>query len=180
MKFNFSFKEKIVIAVIFQLFIIFVLIFGNLFMTSSGNEIFLKIESLEKDYRLEQNYLDIGYSISTISGDYEDMFKSDDIVYVILEKSSQNNQYEFKSIQKDKPNSGIFIKGKIAYSVYCSEDYFRYYNYECEITVIYGIESFFVPNTEPYLVEGNKYAKIMINKDGEAILKGIYINDKKI
>jgi uncharacterized membrane-anchored protein len=180
MQINFSFKEKIVILIVFQLIIIFGLILINLSAVSSGNEVFLEIESLEKNYSFSQNYLDIEYDISSLSDAYDTEFKRDEVVYVILEKNSQNNYYGFKSVQKDKPLSGVFIKGKVAYSNYCSE-YLKYYYYEeCTLEVTYGIESFFVPNTTPYVVDGNKYAKVMIDQDGRAILRGIYIDSKKI
>ena len=175
-KMKFSFKEKIAIVVGFQLIIIFSLIFVNFLTTSSGKEILIEIKSLHKQTKLGQEYLSIEYNISNLKRNNSDEFERDDIVYVILENDPQNNLYVFKSIQKDKPSDGVFIRGKVNYKAYCSD----FNKYDCFMNVIYGIESFFAPNIDPYDLNGDNYAKILIDKNGGATLKEVYNNNKKL
>ncbi len=172
-----NFKEKIIIVVIFQLIVIFSLIFINSLAISSGKEVLIEIESLSKQSRFGQEYLDIEYTISNIEREDKDEFEKDDVVYVVLESNSQNNLHVFKSIQKDKPSEGTFIRGKVSYKKYCSG--FNY-KYNCSINIVYGIESFFMPNVNLYDLNGDGYAKILIDKDGGSTLKEVYINNKKL
>ena len=176
-KMKFNFKEKIAIMVFFQLIIIFSLIFFNFLTISSGKEVLIEIEYLRKQSKFGQEYLDIKYSISSLEKVYENELQKSDIVYVVLEKNLHDDFYGFKSIQKNKPNEGVFIKGKVNYKSYCPD---LYNKHGCLTNIIYGIESFFMPNMDSFDLDDDKYAKILIDKNGGATLKEVYINNKKL
>lgn len=174
-------EKRFIIAIIVQLGIIFGIIIFKIAVLTSGTDILLRITNVlfegtqvnNKDLlKLRGEYLTFSYEISNLSFDLfiYSPIKNGDTVYVPLK---QQGKYWIAvyGIQKTKPiNEGkIFIKGKILNSN------------NNTVQLVYGIEDYFIPEkTDKNFILGGQEvaAKISIDKNGNAVLKQIYVNDK--
>jgi uncharacterized membrane-anchored protein len=165
-------QTKFIIAIAIQLVIIFSIIIFKMAVLAGGTEVLLKIEPVDPRDLLRGDYLTFSYEISNLASEFFNYspIKDDETVYVPLTRQGKYWVATF-GVQKTKPvNDGkIFIKGKIANS------------YGNRIHVIYGIEDYFIPegSGQDFTFWSQEItAKIHIDKNGNAVLKQIYVNDK--
>lgn len=153
-----------------------------------GKTVFLKVMPIDPRDLFRGDYVILDYEISQINehqkilGSYggyieQESLKNGETVYVKLEKDG--SVYKAGDIYKDTPKKGIFIKGKVTKK----QRFFGLNN--SNFTIIYGIENFFVPEGEGLYIEeqreiNNLYAEIKINSYGNATIKNLYIENKKV
>ncbi|GEM_PF-251009 len=170
MKINLSLSVKFLIAVAVQLVIAMGLVVFNASLLARGAEVLLPIEPFDPRDLLRGDYVTLQYEISRIKNDLiideSQSIKRNDIVYLVLEK--KNNYWIAKSLTRNEPDQGIFIKGNVK-SVYA---------YNSTISITYGIEQYFVPEgtggeLEKKMRSQQAFAKVVVDKNGKAILKDI-------
>ncbi len=161
---------KILLAVALQVFIILSIVVFKYFIISAGVEVILKVQPIDPRDPLRGDYITFTYNISRLPNYLakSENLKIGDVVYVSLREG--RTYWTAYKISKRKPdfNDSVFIKGKVE-SV--GED----------LSIIYGIEEYFIPeNTGRNFSFINKFvtAKIFLNKNGNAVLKQIYVNNK--
>ncbi|MCP4675192.1 MAG: GDYXXLXY domain-containing protein [Deltaproteobacteria bacterium] len=141
----------------------------------SGKEVKLKIEPVDPRSLFRGQYARLNYDIGSIparklvvagAGKIEEL-RLGEIVYVSLEKSG--DLHHVKSIQLDKPDSGVFIRGRLEHEHTISQD--------TDIQVKYGIEAFFASPKKAIEVERQARsrdsivtARVMIAPNGKASL----------
>lgn len=97
-----------------------------------GTPITLKTAPVDPRSLFRGNYVRLNYDISTISSlDTFQTFKDGEIIYVTLKKDDE--YLVATSLHRDKPLSGIFIRGRIAHA---TAGGYR---------IKYGIEAYFMP-----------------------------------
>lgn len=161
---------KILLAVGLQVFIILSVVVFKYFIITDGVEVILKVQPTDPRDPLRGDYITFTYNISRLPSYLAkgESLKIGDVVYVSLREGK--TYWTAYKISKQKPDfkDSIFIKGKVE-SV--SED----------LSIIYGIEEYFIPeNSGENFSFINKFitAKIFIDKNGNAVFKQIYINNK--
>lgn len=181
----FTKQTKFILAIALQVVIIFAIIIFKLSVLSGGTEVFLRIEPVDPRDYLRGDYIDFRYNISVLDSYYaqENQIRNGDTVYVVLRETNKNSYAE--SVQKSRPiGNKLFIKGKVESGG--SETDFdsssRKYNANLpKLHIIYGIEQYFIPEGT-----GRNFnfprkelaAQVVIDDNGNALLKQIYIDDK--
>ncbi len=173
-------KNKILIflgLVLFQIFLIFVSLFY--FSYFFQKEILLKLQPIVDPRSLFQgNYLFLNYEISYLrKNSYQGPqdFSPGERIFVILKKV--NEHYSAKAVSKTLPKNEIFLKGEV------------FSNYRGNLRIIYGIETYFVPESKAREIEKKLrefqrktdiYVKIKVDNKGNALVKEILVGKTKI
>jgi len=165
-------QTKFIIAIVIQLIIIFGIIIFKMAVLTRGTEVLLRIAPVDPRDPLRGDYLTFSYEISNLDSylfNYSPVSEGD-TVYVPLKQQGKYWTAAF-GVQKTKPigEEKIFLRGTVS-TVYTNR-----------IHIIYGIEDYFIPEgTGQNFTFWNKEvaAKVSIDKNGNAVLKQIYINDK--
>lgn len=173
-------RNKFIIAIGVQVGIIFFIIFFKLLILTGGEEVLLKIRPVDPRDPFRGDYITFQYDISWIRGKSsfyslvsQEKIKYGDRIYIPLVKKG-NYWIKNGSVNKDKPNAGIFIKGVIKDIKWGSD-------LPEEIFVSYGIEEYFIPENSGRNVNFNRqdaFAKVVLDKNGNAVLKSVYVNGK--
>lgn len=172
-------RNKFIVAIGVQVGIIFFIIFLKLLILTGGEEVLLKIRPVDPRDPFRGDYITFQYDISRIKGNsfqslgLQEKIKYGDKIYVPLVKKG-NYWIKNGSVSKDKPNAGIFINGTI-------KDIKWGENLPEEIFISYGIEEYFIPENSGRGVNFNgldTFAKVVLDKSGNAVLKSIYVNGK--
>lgn len=163
------------IAIGLQLLVVLSLIIFNANLLISGKEIILQIEPVDPRDFIRGDYITFQYEISSLPdslyGGDPDELKSGSRVYVTLENAGE--YWVAKKITKEKPKQeGLFINGNVLYS---------YSN----IRIDYGIEDYFIPEgagkaISEKLRTKDAYAKVVVDKSGNAVLKDLIFKDKLV
>ena len=173
-------QNKFFLAVGFQLMVIIIMIIFKSSILVGGTEIKLKIMPVDPRDLLRGDYVTFDYDISNLDAYYfYDLEVSEgDNIYVSLEekfdsniRSSKYNYYDVVRVSKNKPKGdSIILKGKIA--SYGGGDIVR---------VKYGIEEYFVPEGKGQInfAGRNVMVGVVVNKDGNAVLKNVYMDGEK-
>lgn len=168
-------KTKVValltIAVIFQLLVLVGMVTLAASPMWTGKEV--KINTVPVDPRslFRGNYARLRYEISEVEIPKEltkKKIRNGEIIYTLLQPD-ENNIYSFKNISLDKPETGIFLRGRVSQK--------RYYESHHRYQVKYGIEAYFAPKDKALALEKKLreegIAVLMISKSGKARLKEI-------
>jgi len=193
---------KFSIALGLQILIILVIIIFKVAQFTGGTEVLLKLAPIDPRDPLRGDYLNLRYDISSVSGLGGQALKNGDVVYVPLQKSGSFwIAGPSGGLQKNKPaqtdSNTVYIKGTIMNGGQDS-GLFGYYN-TGSFTIKYNIESYFVPegkgNTweltswsrcygdttcldNANLPENQPFAKVVVDDNGDAVLKQLYIDGK--
>ncbi len=200
-------KIKFIIAIIAQITIILVMVLLKLSVLKDSTDVLLKIKPVDPRDALRGDYITFQYDISNINGghlmeqpdgsyapqeikDEDGKIKIGDTVYVPLQKIDNyydlNYDYNAATL-KEKPTDGrLFIKGVISGGGKTEKDYVLNSEMfspptDSDFTISYGIEEYFIPeNAGRNFSFFNKeiFAKVAIDKDGNAVLKQIYVDGK--
>lgn len=178
-------QTKFILAIILQILIIFAIIIFKVAVLTGGTEVLLKIEPIDPRDPLRGDYATFQYSISNLDSYLfnNEQVKNSDTVYVILRQSGK--YWIAQKTQKTKPTTDdqIFIKGKIVSGGLESQSEFfpqQHFN-RSRIHIIYGIEEYYIPEGEGRgfsFWNKEATAKVSVDKNGNAVLKQIYIDDK--
>ena len=165
-------QTKFIIAIAIQLVIIFSIIISKTAVLTGGIDVLLRIEPVDPRDPLRGDHLTFSYEISNLDSylfNYSPI-RDGDTVYVPLKQQGRYWTAVF-GVQKTKPidKKEIFIKGKISSS------------YGNKIHIIYGIEDYFIPEgtgQDFTFWRQEIAARVSVDKNGNAVLKKIYVNDK--
>lgn len=122
-------KLILVIVVLVSLALLFILFAFWPILT--GTKILLETKLITSESLVKENYLLIEYSLNTIPA--MPSAESGDNIYVTIQKN-QKGIWEYRSASDSRPNSGIFIKGRVKYID------------GNNMHVEYGIEKYFLGN----------------------------------
>src|SRR3989338_6707069 len=169
-------RNKFIIAIAIQTAILFFIVLFKLLILSGGEEVFLKIRPVDPRDPFRGDYITFQYDISRIKGslfDSSEKIKYGDKIYIPLLKR-KNYHVAANRISKNKPDTGMFIKGTV-------NDVRQKGDSLDEVFVSYGIEEYFIPENSGRNVNfngQNTFAKIVLDKNGNAVLKNVYVNGK--
>jgi uncharacterized membrane-anchored protein len=161
----------LVIIPVFWLLIIGVIIAIKEFTLITGNEIVLKVIPVDPRDLFRGDYVILRYDISRIDTSYlkEENVSIGSTVYVVL--NTDNKHATIKSVQLNKPESGVFIQGKVKGISSGS------------LTVEYGIESYFVPEGKGKYIESIIHdidVVVSVDSSGNTVIKELYYDSQTI
>ena len=163
-------KKYIYFIIGFWLVISLVIVLYNEIPFLSAETVYLKTRPYDPRDILKGDYVRLVYDINNIS-DTKNIIENNghNGVYVILKKDNRNIA-KFYDYSSKRPKEGLFIKGNFDGWSYNKNH--RTYKFK------YGIENYFTSsknakNYEQDLINGG-YAEIIINKHGNARIKGVY------
>jgi uncharacterized membrane-anchored protein len=163
-------RTKFILAGALQVAIIAAMIIVKMAILGNGTEVLLPIMPVDPRDMLRGDYIDLSYRISNIPSYMQEgqPYKSGETVYVVLRPTEGKSFAE--KIQKTKPTAEtIFIKGRVV-SNYGS------------LNVKYGIEQYFIPEGKGQRINSaitnNSVAVVVIDSNGNAVLKHLLVNNK--
>jgi uncharacterized membrane-anchored protein len=170
-----KFMKKPIIIALFCAIALQVLVLIGMYLLSVaplwiGTEVKIKTVPVDPRSLFRGNYARLRYDISTIPSkhlsDSKDL-RNGEVVYVNLKKAP-TGLYEFLSASSAKPDTGIFLKGRLQNHRYENRDQLR---------ITYGIEAFFAPKDKAIALEKtltkNGIAVLMVSSSGKAQLKEV-------
>lgn len=158
------------LVVAFQIAVLAAEYLGAVFPLWTGEEIRLKTVPVDPRSLFMGNYARLNYSISAITlkdwGGKEEGPRNGEFVYVRL-RQGEDGLYSFDGAGREKPEDGIFIRGRL-HDVRWPER---------KSGVRYGIEAFFAPEKKAQSLEKEVrqggIAVVMVAKNGKATLKDV-------
>lgn len=176
-------QTKFILAIALQAVIIFAIIIFKLSVLASGTEVLLRIAPVDPRDLLRGDYATFQYDISNLYFYYflEQQIRNGDTVYVVLHQAGK--YWMAQRVQKTKPiGNELFIKGRVESGGLESQtDPLAYQNFDdSRLHIIYGIEQYFIPEGKGQnfnFQNKESAATVVIDDDGNAVLKKIYVND---
>jgi len=167
-------NKKVFLAIgIFWLVIILGFVVFKEFTLKTGEELMLKTRPVDPRDLFRGDYIVLDYEISRL--DINSLqtdaisFNESDRVYVAL--SNEEGYGIASGVYKNRPK-GLFLKGTVKRTD------------GSQITIEYGIESYFVPEGEGLEIQRQSRrgleAKVAIDKFGNAVLKSIFLNGNEV
>ena len=168
-------NKKLVLVIIF---IWFSIVFGWVIKseyTLQGKEVLLKTIPVDPRDLLMGDYVILNYEIGHVDSSVAANYNMNSVIYSIL-KVNEKNVASIEKITNKKPESGLFLKGKIKK---CNTNIPLLKMGKC---IQYGIESYYVQEKTGIDIEkslqNDALVKIAIDKNGNAKVKG-FIQNKK-
>ncbi len=159
-------KKKLFMEIaVFWLIIIVGFIAIKEYTSQTGKEVILKTRPVDPRDLFRGDYVTLNYEIGSVD---VSNFNDGDTVYVGLQVDE--NGYGDSTGAYRNPPEGLFIKGKVKKSPFGRSN------------VVFGIESYFVPEGKGWVIERNRNleGKVAIDKSGNAVLKAILIDGEEI
>lgn len=161
-------KKKIfIIILVFWVVIIGSFIGFKEFTLRTGKAVLLKTVPVDPRDLFRGDYVVLEYEISTINAlnmSYKSHdFKEKDKIYVLLNVDHKKIAIAI-DIDKKKPEEAFFIQGTVTDI------------YKDNLSINYGIESYFVPEGEGLEIErklGQTYAEVAIDSFGKSAVKSL-------
>jgi uncharacterized membrane-anchored protein len=168
-----------VIVAIIQLAVPTKMIYNYEHILSKGKHYKFQIAPIDPSDPFRGKYINIRIKESWFKADKINIWKYNEVIYVLLDSNNTNGFVWIKSITKVKPESNIdFIKAKVTYSndgsVSIDYPFKRYY-----------LEESIAPKVEKLysdaLRDTNKLSFLIVNAiDGNAVVNDLIINGKSI
>ena len=156
-------KKKIFLGIaLFWLVILVGFIAVKEYTLRTGTEVLLKLRPIDPRDLFRGDYVILSYDISQVDLTESGTYQKNDRIYTRLSMDGEIAQPTGAS--KTKPADGLYIMGKVA-------DFDSH-----SVRVVYGIESYFVPEGKGLEIEGfrsDMYAKIAIDHNGRGVLKSL-------
>lgn len=137
----------------------------------TGEEIRIKTVPVDPRSLFRGNYARLEYKISRIQQTHfegQSHLRKGEVVYIGLEKGA-DGLYQFSHASLEKPEHGIFLRGRVSG--------YRYSKNISWVKIKYGIEAFFAPKKKALALEkqlrSSGIAVLMISDDGRARLKEV-------
>lgn len=163
-------------AVLFQFFVLAGMVGVSAMPLWTGEEIRVKTEPVDPRSLFRGNYARLNYAFSNVETEQRDheAIRKGGVVYVLLRQSASENVYEYADWSLEKPQDGVFIRGRVVYDR-CST--------KCRMHLKFGIEAFFAPTEKALALERNLAqagdaggtAVLMISAGGKARLKDVLV-----
>lgn len=182
---------KFSLAVGLQVVIMLVIVIFKLLILSGGTEIILQIEPVDPRDYLRGDYVTFRYKeVSSVNSYYADNTIYDgDTVYVILRQNGKYwNTMDITKIKPKEEENKIFLKGIVTSGGMNKnmdknmDAKNRSSNWDRKINIKYSnIEEYFIleGKGQNFSFRGkDAAAKIVVDDNGSAVLKGIYIDNK--
>jgi len=154
------------VVIVLQFFVLVGMVVKAAMPLWIGTEIHVRTVPVDPRSMFRGNYARLNYDIGTLPGSAQlntSSLRTGVIVYVKLQ-SDENGLYGFAGASLDKPDGGVFLRGRIA------NNYPPY-------RVKYGIEAFFAPKQKALQLErelrDGGVAVLMIADSGRVALKDI-------
>lgn len=163
-------KEKTIIglglAVVLQISVLAMEYGGAVYPLLTGQEITLKVIPVDPRSLFRGNYARLNYEINQVVLPHNSReLRENEFIYVKL-KQNQEGDYIADSASLEKPEVGLYIRGR-THRTRGSD----------AVRVRYGIEAFFAPKEKALALErklpSGAVAKIMLAKNGKATLKDV-------
>lgn len=163
---------SLLIAVLFQLLVLIGMVGLSAMPLWTGQEIKVKTIPVDPRSMFRGNYARLRYELSEIEIDRSDKkIRNGEVVYVSLIQA-ENGLFEFSNASLDKPQNGIYLRGRIQTN--------RYSDKQKTHRVKYGIEAFFAPKVKALALEEDLrdggVAVLMVASSGKARLKDVIGN----
>ncbi|MDP3953846.1 MAG: GDYXXLXY domain-containing protein [bacterium] len=182
-------QNKFILAIAFQVVIIFTIIIFKLSVLAGGTDVLLKIAPVDPRDFLRGDYATFQYDISNVYSYSGDGYKingrqirNGDTVYIVLRQSGK--YWISQGVQTNQPTGSVFIKGKVESGGLESQnnlfDEYRPFG-DGRIHVVYGIEQYFIPEgvgRNFSFWDKEAAARVAVDDNGNAVLKQIYVDDK--
>lgn len=166
----------LVAAVFFQFCVLVGMVGVSAMPLWTGEEIRVKTVPVDPRSLFRGNYARLNYTFSNFETAKRDPepAKKGGIVYVLLKRASSGDLYEYADWSLEKPQEGIFIRGRVA-RYWCST--------KCKMRLKFGIEAYFAPKEKALALErglrvastDGGVAVLKISKGGKARLKEVLI-----
>ena len=155
------------VVIVLQLGVLVMEYGSAVFPLITGEEIRIKVVPVDPRSLFRGNYARLSYEISRVNlPDDSRALRKNEIVYVTLKKN-ENDLYEADGISLSKPDSGLFIRGRVGRT------------HDRTIGIRYGIEAFFAPEEKALGLEkrlpAGGVAVVMLAKNGKPALKDIIV-----
>ncbi|MFH1784560.1 MAG: GDYXXLXY domain-containing protein [bacterium] len=176
-------KKRIFLAVIILIWIgIAVFLIASKQMTlSTGTRVVLQTRPVDPRDLLRGDYVVLNYEITNLNFGKlgirkERHYKPGETLYIQLEKKGKYWSAVDIKEKKDRDKGKLYIKGKIKRS------------YGHELTLHYGIESYFVPEGEGKAIEKSMRGvekspvtvEVYISDSGSAVIKRLFIDNQPV
>lgn len=172
-------KWAFIVIVILQISVLCVMIAKRVYLLDTGAKILLKCEPVDPRSLISGDYIILNYQVSSLAKElYKDTdlnkLKSNNIVYVALEKPATEKYWVAKSFSSDfeslKKTNLIIMKGTIkdTYST---------------IRIRYGVENYFVPQNQGLSIEqkmGDVSVEVSVSDTGESAISRLFIHDREV
>jgi uncharacterized membrane-anchored protein len=171
----------LVAAIVFQIAILASVYLNSIYPVWVGQEIRMKAKPVDPRSLFRGNYARMTYDISRIQQEKlhdkdKPRLRTGEIVYVKLKKG-EDGLYVANGASLSRPESGLFIRGRIQFYRWAYREKKSYY------TVRYGIEAFFAKKKKALKLErelrDNGVAVVMIASNGKATLQDVITNNTK-
>lgn len=137
----------------------------------TGQEVRIKTVPVDPRSLFRGNYARLRYDLSRVRPNSIPEYKKlrhGEMVYAVLEVSG-NQLYRLKEFVIERPNSGVYIRGRIDRPVFIEEVEW--------VQVKYGIEAFFAPKEKALALEhelrDGGIAVLMVSPGGKALLMDV-------
>lgn len=144
------------------IFIVMALVVYSNLIFYTGTEVLLKTVPIDPRDLMRGDYVVLNYEIAQLPR--SDEYSYDETLYVTL-KTDEKNIAHVLNISKQKPESGLFLKGRVGAG---------------RRFVKYGIESYFVKEGTGKILEQDlrdgTLVRVVIDKNGAAKVKGFIDN----
>jgi uncharacterized membrane-anchored protein len=166
-----GYKRALIVTL--QVLFLFSMIGFKIYTLNTGTAILLKTEPIDPWDMFRGEYVALNYEISTLNGsEVEENLERDkhladgDEVYVVLEKGTA--YWQAVSINNNKPklkDNQVYIKAKLQY----------YDDVKREYALNYGIESYYVEESQGRQLEQHDYLNVTVRVDnfGNAVIEKV-------
>lgn len=162
----------LIIAILFQLVVLISMVGLAALPLWTGTEVKIKTIPIDPRSLFRGNYARLRYEISQLEIHTDKVIRNGEIVYVLLNQAD-DGIYIFSATRLDKPDSGIFLRGRINNKRYSEKGHV--------FDINYGIEAFFAPKQKALALEDKLsdggIAVLMVSKSGKARLKDVIDNN---
>ena len=157
-------------AIIFQTCVLAGEYLAAIYPIWTGQAIKLKTLPIDPRSLFRGNYARLRYDITTLPEaefQHSGRLRNGEVIFVSLE-GDQDGVYSYSGVSLDKPDTGVFIRGRIANKIYERN--------ASSYRIKYGIEAYFAPKEKALALERklrNALAVVMVADNGRATLQDV-------
>ncbi len=157
-------KRVMAVALLWLVILLGIIAFKQ-YTIATGTEVLLKTRPVDPRDFFRGDYVALRYDINDLNFDSISGLELlyGETVYVTLAKSDK--YYNSVSVSRERPNEGVFIKGKVQSS------------YENSAGVLYGIEDYFIEEgTGANLTSGSFDVLVSVDDYGNSVVRQLFVD----